>query len=192
MLAIVEKCKPSSLNSISNESTFISAEVSHFNSTELWKVVAENELSKACNTVSASILSHIVDYRRLLESYSHSILPFIEWKVTDDNNVKILNETADYYKYYDATAQAEFLFDCIEDTIENIIPQEVKYLQQYDAFKNYLDNNFEMPDKMVALLVKLLSQNNGLLSNKKRESDFANLSKDDVSTIEMVYRSIFE
>ena len=109
-----------------------------------------------------------------------------------DNNVKILNETADYYKYYDATAQAEFLFDCIEDTIENIIPQEVKYLQQYDAFKNYLDNNFEMPDKMVALLVKLLSQNNGLLSNKKRESDFANLSKDDVSTIEMVYRSIFE
>ena len=142
--------------------------------------------------VSASILNHIVDYRKLLERYSHGILPFIEWKVTDDNNVKILNETADYYKYYDATAQAEFLFVCIEDTIENIIPQEVKYLQQYDQFKNYLDNNFEMPDKMVALLVKYLSQNNGVLSNKKRENDFANLSKDEVNTIEMVYRSIFE
>lgn len=142
--------------------------------------------------VSASILNHIVNYRKLLERYSHSILPFIEWKVTDDNNVKILNETADYYKYYDATAQAEFLFDCIEDTIENIIPQEVKYLQQYDSFKNYLDNHFEMPDKMVALLVRLLSQNDGLLAHKKRESDFPNLSKDDVSAIELKYKSIFE
>lgn len=142
--------------------------------------------------ISASILNHIVDYRKLLERYSHSILPFIDWKVTDDNNVKILNETADYYKYYDATAQAEFLFDCIEDTIENIIPQEVKYLQQYDTFKNYLDNHFEMPDKMVALLVRLLSQNDGLLTNKKREIEFPNLSKDEVSAIELKYKSIFE
>ncbi len=142
--------------------------------------------------VSASILSHIVDYRKLLEKYSHSILPFIDWETTTDNNIKVLNETADYYAYYDATAQAEFLFDCINDTIENIIPHEVKYLQQYDVFKNYLDNEFEIPDKMVSLLVKLLTQNDGILSKKKREGDFENLSNEEVGKIELVYKNIFE
>ncbi len=142
--------------------------------------------------ISASILNHMVDYRKLLEKYSHTILPFIEWQATADNNIEVLNETADYYKYYDATEQAEFLFDCIDDTIENIIPQEVKYLQQFDEFKNFIDNNFEMPDKMVALLVKLLLQNNGLLSSKKRTSDFASLNESEMNRIESAFKSIFE
>lgn len=141
--------------------------------------------------VSASILHHIVDYRMLLEKYSHSILPFIQWNTTADNNVAVLNDTADYYKYYDATAQAEFLFDCINDTITNIIPQEVKYLQQYDEFKSYLDNTFEMPDKMVAFLVKLLSQNDGQLSKNKRESDFKSLSEAEINDIETRYKNVF-
>ncbi len=142
--------------------------------------------------VSASILNHIADYRSVLQKYSHSILPFMQWQTTTDNNVSVLNETADYYKYYDATAQAEFLFDCIKDTIENIIPQEIKYLQQYDEFKNFIDNEFEMPDKMVALLVKLLSQNNGILSKNKRENDFEALTNEEVKKIERQYKEIFE
>jgi Fic family protein len=142
--------------------------------------------------ISASILNHIVDYRRILEQYSHTILPFIEWKATADNNVSVTNETADFYKYYDATSQAEFLFDCINDTIENSIPQEVKYLQQYDEFKNFMDNEFEMPDKMVALMVKLLSQNEGVLSKKKREVDFKDITDSDLKNIELAYKNSFD
>jgi Fic family protein len=141
--------------------------------------------------ISASILGHIADYRQLLEKYSHGILPFIAWKTTPDHNVSVSNETSDYYQYYDATEQAEFLFDCINDTIENIIPQEISYLQKYDELKNYLDNEFEMPDKMVALLVRLLSQNNGMLAKKKRESDFKELSEEDVIRIELAFQKIF-
>jgi Fic family protein len=142
--------------------------------------------------ISASILHYIEKYRNVLEQYSHSILPFIQWKTTVNNNVEVTNDTADLYKYYDATLQAEFLFDCIQDTIENIIPQEVKYLQQYDNFKNYLDNSFEMPDNMVALLVKLLSQNDGILSKKKRDTDFTALTDEEVKIIEQQYKDIFE
>ncbi|HMP31818.1 MAG TPA: Fic family protein, partial [Saprospiraceae bacterium] len=142
--------------------------------------------------VSASILNHMVDYRKLLEKYSHGILPYIKWQTTADKNIEILNETADYYKYYDATAQAEFLFDCIDDTIVNIIPQEVKYLHRYDEFKSFMDNNFEMPDKMVELLVKLLSQNNGILSVNKRKNEFASLSDEEVNKIASTFKSIFE
>jgi Fic family protein len=142
--------------------------------------------------ISASILQNIDKYRSVLVHFSHSILPFIQWKTTADNNVQVINETADFYKYYDATPQAEFLFDCIKDTIVNIIPQEIRYIQQYDEFKNFMDNEFEMPDKLVALLVKILTQNKGILSNKKRESDFKNLSNDDVKKIELAFSSVFD
>jgi len=46
------------------------------------------------------------------------------------------------------------LYDCVKDTIENIIPAEVSYLRKFDEFKRFLDDDFEMPDKMVALLVE--------------------------------------
>jgi len=61
--------------------------------------------------VSASILDHIDDYRNVLEDYSHPVLELIDWEVTPDHNVNVLNDTLDYYRYFDATKQAEFLFD---------------------------------------------------------------------------------
>jgi hypothetical protein len=141
--------------------------------------------------VSSSILDHIDDYRKVLESYSQQLLDFIEWRTTEDRNVEVLNETIDYYRYFDATPQAEFLFDCVEDTIVNIIPNEIKYLNRYDEFKSYLDNKYEMPDNMVALLVRFLEQNNGVLSKRAKEKEFADLQDDEVIDIERKYKEIF-
>lgn len=104
--------------------------------------------------ISASFLSHIDDYRKVLESYSRPLLDFIDWKETKDHNIDVRNNTIDYYRYFDATLQAEFLYDCVKDTIENIIPAEVSYLRKFDEFKRFLDDDFEMLDKMVALLVE--------------------------------------
>ncbi len=141
--------------------------------------------------VSAAILDHIDDYRKVLESYSHPLLDLIEWKETPDHNVEVLNETIDYYRYFDATKFAEFLFDCVNDTIENIIPEEISYLQKYDDFKHFIDNEFEMPDKMVADLVRYLEQNNGKLSKIKRENNFPELTRDEVKQIENRFDEIF-
>ena len=78
--------------------------------------------------VSASILDNITDYRLVLESYSKPLLEFIEWKETSDNNVMVVNNMKNFYRFFDVTKQAEFLFDCVEDTVVNIIPNEIKYL----------------------------------------------------------------
>ena len=99
--------------------------------------------------VSAAILERIEDYQKTLESYSYPVQEFIEWKTAQDNNVEVLNETIDYYRYFDATPQAEFLFECVDHTINNIIPEEVSYLQKYDKMKAWLDDTFEMPDNML-------------------------------------------
>lgn len=157
-------------------------------------ILAKKEFTKqgVIFPVSASILDHIDDYRKTLESYSHPLLDFISWKETEDHNVMVLNNTIDFYRYFDATKQAEFLYDCVDDTLKRVIPEEVNYLQNYDAFKRYLDNEFEMPDKMVALLVRFLEQNNGVLSKRALEKEFSALKKEEVKAIEAQYKVIFE
>lgn len=140
--------------------------------------------------VSASILNHIDDYRQVLEAYSHPLLDFIEWETTEERNVQVLNETIDFYRYFDATKMAEFLFDCVNDTIENIIPAEVNYLRKYDEFRSYLDNKYEMPDKLVADLVRFLEQNNGTLSKRAITKEFSILNESEIRDIEMQFHGI--
>jgi len=140
--------------------------------------------------VSAAILEKIKDYRNVVQSYSHPVLDFIQWKITKDNNVEVLNETIDYYRYFDATVQSEFLFDCVDYTVKQIIPEEVSYLQKFDAMKTWLDDNFQMPDKTVALLIRFLEQNNGTLSKRALQKEFALLKKDEIVQIEKMYKEI--
>lgn len=140
--------------------------------------------------ISSAILEKIEEYKKVLESYSHPLLDFIEWKNTADNNVEVLNETIDYYKYFDATLHSEFLFDCVDYTIQKIIPEEVSYLQKYDVMKAWLDDRFQMPDKTVALLFRFLEQNNGLFSKRAREKEFAELTIDEVKVVEEKYKEI--
>jgi len=142
--------------------------------------------------VSATILEQIDAYRKVLENYSHPLLDFITWEKSKDNNVNVLNETVDYYRYFDATVQAEFLFECIDTTIHKTIPQEIIYLQKYDEMKAWLDDRFQMPDKLVALLIRFLEQNTGKLSKRAIENEFALLTIEELKMIELIYKQIFE
>jgi hypothetical protein len=141
--------------------------------------------------VSAAILKHIKDYREVLESYSQPLIDFIQWEKTPLNNVEVLNDTIDYYRYFDATLQVEFLFDCVDYTIKTIIPEEVAYLQSFDKMKSWLDNQFQMPDKMVDLLIHFLSQNNGKLSMRALSKEFSDLNEQEVVDIENQYEYHF-
>lgn len=85
--------------------------------------------------VSAVILDRVTDYRRLLESYSSRLLPLIRWRATDRRKVEGLNETADFYRYFDATFHAKFLFDCVARTIDVDLPAEAVFLRSYDSFR---------------------------------------------------------
>ena len=141
--------------------------------------------------VSAIILERLDEYRKVLEHFSRPRLDLIEWKPTKDNNVEILNDTIDLYRYFDATKQATFLYSCIQQTIEQTIPGEVEYLEKYDLMKDYLDNHFEMPDKTVALLVRFLEQGKGKLSERAKIKEFEVMTEAEIATIENKYQEIF-
>ena len=71
------------------------------------------------------------------------------------------------------------------------ILDEVDYLTKYNEFKRYLEDEFEMPDKLIALLVRFLEQNNGKLSQRAKEKEFVNLTENEIQTIEIQYYNIF-
>jgi hypothetical protein len=141
--------------------------------------------------VSSAILDRIDEYRRTLETYSARLLPLIEWRPTDKHNVEVLNETADFYRFFDATPHAEFLFQCVERTIDVDLPAEAKYLKAYDGFQRALGSIVDMPDRTADLLFSFLRQNDGKLSKRGRDKEFEKLREDEIAQIESAYATAF-
>lgn len=137
--------------------------------------------------VSAVILDRIDEYRRVLESYSRRLLPHIRWRSTDRGNVEVLNNTADFYRYFDATPHAEFLFQCVARTIDVDLPEEARFLKAYDGFKASVSLMVDMPDRLLDLLFRFLHQNGGKLSRRAREKEFAALTEGEIARIEALY-----
>ncbi|MBA3031172.1 MAG: Fic family protein [Desulfobacteraceae bacterium] len=141
--------------------------------------------------VSAVILERIEEYRRALEHFSKPRLDLIEWRATEKNNVAVLNETIDLYRYFDATKHAEFFFECVEETVNKTLPEEVAYQRKYDLLNEFIKNYVGMPDQLVDLLIRFLAQNNGKLSKRGRAKEFEKLTDNEIQAIERKFAEIF-
>jgi len=137
--------------------------------------------------VSAAILDQIDEYQSVLESYSSRLLPLIEWEPTKKGNVRVLNDTADFYRFFDATPHVEFLYACIQRTIEIDIPQETEFLKRFDEFTKGIEAIIDMPRNTTDLLFNFLDQNDGKLSKRARNKEFAALTDEEVKEIEDIY-----
>jgi hypothetical protein len=137
--------------------------------------------------VSAAILEQIEEYRQVLESYSARLLPLIEWEPTPKHNVHVLNDTGDFYRFFDATPHAEFLYACVEKTIEQDLPAETEFLRRYDAFKHGVEAMIDMPERTIDLLFRFLNQNGGKLSRRARDREFETLTDQEAERIEGIY-----
>ena len=142
--------------------------------------------------VSSVILKRISDYATVLEAYSKPRLSFIEWRPTERGNVEVLNETIDLYRFFDATPQAEFFFECVQETITKTLPDEVRFLQQYDEMKKFVNNFIEIPDHTASLLINFLHQNDGKLSKRARKKEFSVLTDEEVEVFENKFEEIFK
>jgi Fic family protein len=141
--------------------------------------------------VSAAILERIDEYRAVLEDYSRRLLPVIRWEPTDDGNVRVLNDTSDFYRFFDATPQAEFLYDCVKKTVEEDLPNETDFLRRYDRFRERIETIADMPDRTIDLLFRFLHQNNGSLSKRARDREFAQMTDAEARSAEAAYEVSF-
>jgi hypothetical protein len=138
------------------------------------------------------MLDRIDDYRKTLQAHSAPLMDFIEWRPTAERNVEVLNDTADLYRYFDCTQAAEFLYACVQRTVEHDLPREIDYLRRHDEAMSRIMEMIEMPDQMVQNLILFIRQNNGTLSKRKREKDFSALSDDEVDGLEKIIQDAFE
>ncbi|MBV8359499.1 MAG: Fic family protein, partial [Deltaproteobacteria bacterium] len=142
--------------------------------------------------ISAAILERIDEYRTVLESYSQRLLPLIRWESTPEGNVKVLNETADYYRFFDATPHAEFLYSCVKKTVEEDLPNETDFLRRYDLFRARIEDIVDMPNLKADLLFQFLHQNGGKLSKRAREKEFEQMTDAEIATAEQAYAAAFQ
>jgi hypothetical protein len=127
----------------------------------------------------------------VLEDYAQRLLPCVSWEPTERGNVRVLNDTEDFYRFFDATPHAEFLYGCVRRTIEQNLPQETAFLRAYDAFCERVGAIVDMPAPTLDLLFRFLQQNGGRLSQRAREREFAALSDEEAARIEGIYAEVF-
>jgi hypothetical protein len=118
-------------------------------------------------------------------------MPYIEWRATPDRNVEVTNDTADLYRYFDCTANAEFLYACVARTVEEDLPREIEYLRRHDEARRRIMEIVDMPDHLAQDLIMFIDQNGGLLSKRRREKEFAALTDGEVRAIEAIYAENF-
>jgi hypothetical protein len=142
--------------------------------------------------VSAVMYDRIDEYRKTLREHSGPLMNFIEWRPTPQHNVEILNDTEDLYRYFDATEAAEFLYSCVERTVEYDLPHEIDYLRRHDQALRRIMNTVEMPDRLAENLLTFIRQNNGALPKRRRTNEFKQLTDHEVSLLEAVVNDAFE
>lgn len=141
--------------------------------------------------VSTVMLDRIDDYATVLKRHSGPLMEFIDWRALPGHNLEVTNDTADLYRYFDCTEEAEFLFSCVQRTVEIDLPREIDYLKRRDQALTAIMSLVEMPDRLAQDLIMHVRQNGGLLSKRRRSGEFEKLRDDEVHQIEKVIADAF-
>ena len=90
------------------------------------------------------------------------------------------------YAYLDYTSHAEYLFDCIEQTVTTDLKKELDLIKDYDKIRQTIRELVDMPDKQIDLIIKLVIQNKGVLASSKRKKFFSLLTDTEIRKIEAI------
>jgi hypothetical protein len=96
-----------------------------------------------------------------------------------------------FIAFFDATPHAEFLYECVERTIDVDLPAETRFRRSYDNFRKAVSRIVDMPDRTFDLLFRFIHQNGGKLSKRDKEQEFKSLTEDEVRTVEAAYAECF-
>jgi hypothetical protein len=133
--------------------------------------------------ISASILRDRRGYDQTLEAFSKPLAQFVDWRWTPQQEIVVTNDTADLYRYFDATVFAEYLYARVADTVRRDLKEELGFVAAFDGALQGVREVVDMPDRRAALFVRLCMQNGGRLSAGKR-SQFSELSDAEIAQLE--------
>ena len=134
--------------------------------------------------VSAVMLAKRGEYDACLEKLSKPLLPLIEYEIHDDGSLDVLNETANHYRYFDATPMAEYLHRWLDEAVHEDLRAELDFLVGLRKTRAEMSAVVDLPDRLANLFVKVCLANGGRLSKTKRDSHFDMLTDEEVAALE--------
>ena len=142
--------------------------------------------------VSATMLNRMGEYDASLESFSKHLMPLVDFELDHRGRMKVNNDTRDHYRHMDLTQAAEALYAFVEETINEEMPSEIRFLHNYDQARVAMKGVVDLPNRHADLFVKLCLQNNGKLSKAKRGlEEFRELTEEEIRGLEEVVAEAF-
>lgn len=138
--------------------------------------------------VSATMLKQMDAYDTSLEAFSKPLLSRIDYSLDEQGHMAVVNDTQDYYRFIDLTAQTQALFEFIRDTIDVELVAELRFLTNYDATKRAIQDIVDIPDRQIDLFIRCCLQNHGRLSKRKREEFYPMLGDHELAAMEAAVR----
>jgi len=141
--------------------------------------------------VSAVILANLEEYVAILENFSQPLLHRTEWN-PDTPDVPATGNDAIYYRFFDATPQAEFMYRALCRTVDEDLQQEVEFLLGFDRARIRLNEMYDWPGQSLDLFIRVVHQNNNKLSQTKRGSHFEWMTDEEIRMSEAVVTAAFD
>ena len=142
--------------------------------------------------VSSVMHERIEEYKQILQSHSDPLMDFVDWRPTETRNVKVTNDTADLYRFFDCTEAAEFLYACVQRAVEHDLPREIDYLDRHGAAVRRIMDAVEMPDRLAEDIIMFVRKNHGTLPTRRRRKEFKALTDDEVAIMERIVQDAFD
>lgn len=140
--------------------------------------------------VSAVILANLDKYVHVLERMSRPVQARTTYN-PDVPEAPATGNDALYFRFFDATEQASFLYWALERTVEHDLEEEITFLLGFDTACARLTGLVDWPAHSLDLFIRLVQQNRGTLSKTKRESHFSWMTDDEARRFEAVVAEAF-
>ena len=140
--------------------------------------------------VSAVILANLAEYIETLEHFSKPLLALTTYN-PEPPGIPAIGNDAVYYRYFDSTDQASFLYGALERTVEQDLVKEITFLLGFDTAYKSLKEILDWPAHSLDLFIQFVHQNQGTLSKTKRQSHFSWMTEEEIKRSEAIVVEAF-
>jgi hypothetical protein len=140
--------------------------------------------------VSAVMLKNIPDYFTVLSGYSKPVTRLWNYSRGDGAPVVIAAANGRSYRYLNFDRETTFMHAMVEKAVREEIPRELAWLVGYDIAFQQISEAFDLPNKDISALIRMIQSNQGKLSVHRRKQ-FAHLPEEVLDRIEAITHGAF-
>jgi hypothetical protein len=142
--------------------------------------------------LSVALKREELGYLRALQAFSRPARAL--WDVTWLEGSRFefaLRGHPDIYRFWDATAQTEFMGPMGQQALQRDIVSEVDYLESFDRAYRRLNRDFDVRNPVLTSLIRMCVDNDGALSKNRRKQFALEVQPELFDAIERVVREEF-